>query len=152
MMMMLNKLVFIPLTDLYIEMLTAEEAEKAGPEVSALKAKENSIREEKERLTLLLQKGCGEPVLFRERIAALEADEAALMKEMERLQGESIQMREAKKLKGISGLWKSGKQTDADRIFTEIADHVAVFTGESATFHLKCGLSLAETLIHSEEQ
>ena len=65
---------------------------------------------------------------------------------------ESIQMREAKKLKRISGLWKSGKQTDADQIFTEIADHATVITGESVTFHLKCGLNLTETLIHIERR
>ena len=32
---MLNRLAFMPLTDLYIEMLAAEEAETAGPEAAA---------------------------------------------------------------------------------------------------------------------
>ena len=148
---MLNKLAFLPLTDLYIEMLAQEEAEKAGPEAAAIKAKANSILEEKERLTLLLQKGCGEPVLFRERIAALDAEEAALQREMERLQGESLQMREAKKLKRAAGAWKSGKQTDTDQIFKEITDYATVNTGASVTFHLKCGLDLTETLSQSTE-
>ena len=148
---MLNKLAFLPLTDLYIEMLAQEEAEKAGPEAAAIKAKANSILEEKERLTLLLQKGCGEPVLFRERIAALDAEEAALQREMERLQGESLQMREAKNLKRAIGAWKTGKQTDADQIFAEITDYATVNTGASVTFHLKCGLDLTETLSQSTE-
>ena len=148
---MLNKLAFMPLTDLYIEMLTAEESEKAGPETAALKTKENSILEEKERLTLLLQKGCGEPVLFRERIAALEVEETALKNEMERLQGETLPVREAKNLKKIVSAWKSGKQTDADRVFTGIADHATVITGETVTFYLKCGLKLTETLSRSVE-
>ena len=148
---MLNKLAFMPLADLYIEMLTAEESEKAGPETAALKAKENSILEEKERLTLLLQKGCGEPVLVRERIAALEVEETALKNEMERLQGETLPVREAKNLKKNVSAWKSGKQTDADQVFTEIADHATVITGETVTFYLKCGLKLIETLSRSVE-
>lgn len=148
---MLNKLAFLPLADLYIEMLAEEEAGKSGPEAASIKEKENSILEEKERLTLLLRKGCGEPVLFRERITALEAKEAALQKEMDRLQGESLQMREAKNLKRAIGAWKSGKQTDADQIFAEITDYATVNTGQAVTFHLKCGLILTEALSRSAE-
>ena len=149
---MLNKLAFMPLADLYIELLTAEEAETAGPEAAAIREKEKSIHEEKDRLTLLLQKGCGEPVLFRERIAALETGETALQKEVERISGESLRMREAKDLKRVVSTWKSGRTTDTDQIFTEIADHATVITGESVTFHLKCGLELMEMLSRSDEQ
>lgn len=53
---MLNRLAFLPLADLYIEMLTKEEADKSGPEATALRARQKSITEEKERLTLLLSK------------------------------------------------------------------------------------------------
>lgn len=147
---MLNKLAFLPLVELYIEMLATEDAEKAGPEIAALKIKEKYIVEERDRLTLLLQKGCGEPVLFRERLAALDAEEAALRKGMERLQGESHQMGEANWLKKVLNDWKAGRETDADRIFTEIADCAAVNTGEDVTFHLKCGLKLREALATRE--
>ena len=142
---MLNRLAFLPLADLYIEMLTKEEADKSGPEATALRARQKSITEEKERLTLLLSKGCGEPVLFQERIASLNAEETALQKEMEKISGESTRMREAKNLKRVIGAWKTGRETDADRIFTEIAEHATVNTGEAVTFHLKCGLKLTET-------
>ena len=143
---MLNRLAFLPLADLYIEMLTKEEADKSGPEATALRARQKSITEEKERLTLLLSKGCGEPVLFQERIAALNAEETALQKEMEKISGESTRMREAKNLKRLIGAWKTGRETDAERIFTEIAEHATVNTGEAVTFHLKCGLELTEML------
>ena len=143
---MLNRLAFLPLADLYIEMLTKEEADKSGPEATALRARQKSITEEKERLTLLLSKGCGEPVLFQERIAALNAEETALQKEMEKISCESTRMREAKNLKRLIGAWKTGRETDAERIFTEIAEHATVNTGEAVTFHLKCGLELTEML------
>ena len=143
---MLNRLAFLPLADLYIEMLTKEEADKSGPEATALRARQKSITEEKERFTLLLSKGCGEPVLFQERIAALNAEETALQKEMEKISGESTRMREAKNLKRLIGAWKTGRETDAERIFTEIAEHATVNTGEAVTFHLKCGLELTEML------
>ena len=142
---MLNRLAFLPLADLYIEMLTKEEADKSGPEATALRARQKSITEEKERLTLLLSKGCGEPVLFQERIASLNAEETALQKEMEKISGESTRMRETKNLKRLIGAWKTGRETDAERIFTEIAEHATVNTGEAVTFHLKCGLKLTET-------
>ena len=142
---MLNRLAFLPLADLYIEMLTKEEADKSGPEATALRARQKSITEEKERLTLLLSKGCGEPVLFQERIAALNAEETALQKKKKKISGESTRMREAKNLKRVIGAWKTGRETDADRIFTEIAEHATVNTGEAVTFHLKCGLKLTET-------
>ena len=143
---MLNRLAFLPLADLYIDMLTKEEVDKSGPEATALRARQKSITEEKERLTLLLSKGCGEPVLFQERIAALNAEETALQKEMEKISGESTRMREAKNLKRLIGAWKTGRETDAERIFTEIAEHATVNTGEAVTFHLKCGLELTEML------
>lgn len=61
-------------------------------------------------------------------------------------------MREAKDLKRVVSTWKSGRTTDTDQIFTEIADHATVITGESVTFHLKCGLELMEMLSRSDEQ
>lgn len=149
---MLNRLAFLPLADLYIEMLTKEEADKSGPEATALRARQKSITEEKERLTLLLSKGCGEPVLFQERIASLNAEETALQKEMEKISGESTRMREAKNLKRVIGAWKTGRETDADRIFTEIAEHATVNTGEAVTFRLKCGLELTETLADNGDE
>ena len=149
---MLNRLAFLPLADLYIEMLTKEEADKSGPEATALRARQKSITEEKERLTLLLSKGCGEPVLFQERIAALNAEETALQKEMEKISGESTRMREAKNLKRLIGAWKTGRETDAERIFTEIAEHATVNTGEAVTFRLKCGLELTETLADNGDE
>ncbi len=68
-----------------------------------------------------------------------------MQKEMEKISGESTRMREAKNLKRVIGAWKTGRETDADRIFTEIAEHATVNTGEAVTFHLKCGLKLTET-------
>lgn len=69
-----------------------------------------------------------------------------MQKEMEKISGESTRMREAKNLKRLISAWKTGRETDAERIFTEIAEHATVNTGEAVTFHLKCGLELTEML------
>ena len=143
---MLNKLAFAPVADLYIEMLEAEEEEKSSPEIEIINRRQQAIIEEKERLTLLLSKGCGEPALFYERVAALDAEATALEKELDRLSGESRIMQEAQSLKKVVNDWKSGHETYADKVFTDIADHATVNTGLSITFHLKCGLELTEAL------
>ena len=143
---MLNKLAFAPVADLYIEMLEAEEVEKSSPEIEIINRRQQAIIEEKERLTLLLSKGCGEPALFYERVAALDAEATALEKELDRLSGESRVMQEARRLKKVVSDWKSGHETYADKVFTDIADHATVNTGLSITFHLKCGLELTEAL------
>lgn len=143
---MMNKLAYAALPEIYLDLLTQEEMERLGAEAEKLKERKKRIISEKERLTLLLRKGCGEPLFFRQRLTTLEAEEAALEKERERAGGESTEMKEALLLKTVVHSWKSGKVREGDPLFSQIVGHVTVNTGKSVTFHLKCGLHLTESL------
>lgn len=160
---MMNKLVFAQglILDAYAEALGQDTQCGADGErlsVEALNRKLNGIAQERHRLTLLLSKGCGEPVTFHQKLMELDARESEIRLELSR--GETPMVREVEDLRTALNDWKRLMVTDeddqrsvcgnmdsgtADAFFTRIVDGATVKTGESVTFRLKCGMKLTET-------
>lgn len=160
---MMNKLVFAQglILDAYAEALGQDTQCGADGErlsVEALNRQLNGIAQERHRLTLLLSKGCGEPVTFHQKLMELDARESEIRLELSR--GETPMVREVEDLRTALNDWKRLMVTDeddqrsvcgnmdsgtADAFFTRIVDGATVKTGESVTFRLKCGMKLTET-------
>ena len=77
---MLNKLLYAKdiIFETYISRLRQEEAKENAAALEVLNEELNQILDEKRRLTLLISKGCGEPVSFRQKLIELEARENTL--------------------------------------------------------------------------
>lgn len=161
---MMNKLVFSQgiILDAYVEALEQEAQCDSGDGLQSaeeLNRQLNEITQERHRLTLLLSKGCGEPVSFHQKLMVLDAKESEIRLKLR--QGDTPMVREVEDLRTALNEWKRLMVTDegdqktvhsgtgseaADAFFTRIADAATVNTGESVTFHLKCGMKLTETL------
>ena len=144
---MMNKLVFAEkrVLDVYIEDLRSEEAKGKEAEIALLNEKLKTVTDEKHRLSLLLSRGCGEPVFFRQKMMELEQTESFLNGELMTLQGDSPAIRRTKSLKDALSAWKRDN-SDPDAFFTEVCDSAVVMTGGYVEFNLKCGLKLREGL------
>ena len=165
---MMNKLVFAHglILDAYAEALRQEaQCSSDGETENGRRSKEdlnrqlNEITQERHRLTLLLSKGCGEPVSFHQKMMVLDAMESEIRLELS--QDEAPLIREVEDLRTALNDWKrqmvteegshKNEHTDTgsetvDGFFTRVADGATIKTGESVTFHLKCGMKLTETL------
>ena len=104
----------------------------------------NQILDGKRRLTLLISKGCGEPVSFRQKLIELEARENTLRYDISQKSGDSMTFRAVADARDALGNWKKGG--DLDALFTEIVESATVETGKCVVFNLKCGLKLTEPL------
>ena len=126
----------------YIEDLRAEEAEGNEEMIVSLEEELKTVESEKHRLSLLLSKGCGEPVSYRKKLLEIEARLNEIRAELKALHGDSEKTGAVKEL---IGMLKRGTD-DPDVFFTQICDGASVKTGEYVIFHLKCGLDLKEPL------
>lgn len=144
---MMNKLAFAEklILDAYIEDLREEGSRENTKAIRETEEKLNTLKAEKNRLSLLLSKGCGEPVSFRRKLMELDNRENALNGELLALQGDSPAICWTEKLKDALGAWKKDG-SDPDTFFTEVCDSAVVMTGEYVEFNLKCGLKLREPL------
>ena len=129
---MLNKLVFSHLPERYEDWLRAE-----SPDTKPLEEELKRILEEKHRLSLLLSKGCGEPVSYIQKTIELEAKENEVRAQMR--DDRFMPMGELEK---ALNAWKKG--AEPDDIFGTICDGAVVKAGEYVEFHLRCGLMLTE--------
>ncbi len=143
---LLNKLRFAGngLLDIYESMLLKEETEQNTVIIEKLDQEIKKILDEKNRLTLLISKGCGEPVSYRMRLIELAAGENSLRNEIRQCREKSIIMNSVSELRECIEEWK--RDGDPDSIFGRIVDRAEVTTGEHVVFHLKCGLHLTESL------
>ena len=143
---LLNKLLYAKdvIFDTYTSRLRQEEAKENVAALTVLNDELNTIQEEKNRLTLLLSKGCGEPVSFTKKLIELEARENTVRYDISQCTGDSMTFRAVEDTKDALADWKKGGDTDA--LFTEIVESATVETGASVVFHLKCGLDLKEPL------
>lgn len=144
---MMNKLVFAekPILDGYIEDLRIEEAQGKEAEIETIKDQLNKVADEKHRLSLLLSRGCGEPVSFRLKLLELENRGNELNGELQFLQWDSPAIRWTEKLKASLDAWKKDN-SDPDEFFSEVCENAEVMTGKYVDFTLKCGLKLREAL------
>jgi hypothetical protein len=169
---MMNKLVFAQglILDAYAEALRQEaQCSSDGETENGRRSKEdlnrqlNEITQERHRLTLLLSKGCGEPVSFHQKMRVLDTRESKIRLALS--QDEAPLIREVEDLRAALNDWKKqmvteeGEQINGQRntgseavdvFFTRVADGATVKTRESVTFHLKCGIHLTETLGKAE--
>lgn len=143
---MMNKLGFAEklILDAYIEDLREEGSRENAKAIEETERKLNTVKAEKHRLSLLLSRGCGEPVSFRRKMLELEQAENTLNAELSSLQGDSPAIRWTERLKATLEEWRKGG--DPDAFFTEVCDSAVVKTGEYVEFQLKCGLKLREPL------
>ena len=143
---MLNKLLYAKdiIFETYISRLRQEEAKENAAALEVLNEELNQILDEKRRLTLLISKGCGEPVSFRQKLIELEARENTLRYDISQKSGDSITFRAVADARDALGDWK--KDGDLDSLFTEIIESATVETGKCVVFNLKCGLNLTEPL------
>ena len=143
---MLNKLLYARdiIFDAYVSRLRQEEAEGNDEALERLNSEINQILSEKNRITLLISKGCGDPVSFRKRFVELEARENELRCKVSEMSGDSMTLHAVAEARNAIGKWK--KDGDLDKIFTAIVDTATVKTGEYVTFNLKCGMKLTEPL------
>ena len=121
-----------------------EEAEENAETLKQINTEIAQILEEKNRITLLISKGCGDPVSFRKRLVELEARENELRCKASEMSGDSMTLHVVAETRDAIGKWK--KDGDLDKIFTAIVDTATVKTGEYVTFNLKCGMKLTEPL------
>ena len=143
---MLNKLLYAKdiIFETYISRLRQEEAKENAAALEVLNEELNQILDEKRRLTLLISKGCGEPVSFRQKLIELEARENTLRYDISQKSGDSMTFRAVSDARDALGNWKKGG--DLDSLFTEIVESAKVETGKCVIFNLKCGLKLTESL------
>ena len=143
---MLNKLLYAKdiIFDVYTARLRQEEAKDNADALNALNTELNQILDEKRRLTLLISKGCGEPVSFRQKLVELEARENTVRYDILQKSGDSMTFHAVADAKEALGNWK--KDGDIDALFSEIVESATVKTGEHVIFNLKCGLKLKESL------
>lgn len=143
---MLNKLLYSRdiIFDTYVSCLRQEEARQNSAALEALNAELNKILDEKFRLTLLISKGCGEPVFFKQKLVELEAQENAIRYEVMQKSGDSMTFRAVSDAKESLKAWKRDGNLDA--AFTRIVESATVKTGNYVTFNLKCGIKLTESL------
>ena len=134
---MMNKLAFAEklILDAYIEDLREEGSRENTKAIRETEEKLNTLKAEKNRLSLLLSKGCGEPVSFRRKLMELDNRENALNGELLALQGDSPAICWTEKLKDALGAWRKDG-SDPDTFFTEVCDSAVVMTGEYAEFNL----------------
>lgn len=143
---MMNKLFFAKdlILDTYEDGLREEESKENKEAIRELKEKLKTVEDEKHRLSLLLRKGCGEPVSFYQKAMELEARESSLRMEINALQGDSDTVRMIGELREAVRSWN--QDADPDAFFTVVCDGAEVMSGEYVEFHLKCGLRLRESL------
>ena len=143
---MLNKLLYTKdvIFDTYVSFLKQEEARQNAPALEALTDELNNLLDEKFRLTLLISKGCGEPVFFKQKLAGLEARENAIRYEIMQKSGDSLTFRAVSDTKEALKAWR--KDGDLEAAFTQIVETATVKTGSHVTFDLKCGIKLTEPL------
>ena len=143
---MLNKLVFAEdvIFEIYLTALKNEHSIKQRKKIQELKTRLNQISSEKNRLSILIAKGC-EPVSFRAKKLELEAEYSQLLNELEQLQRDPAQMKVTQELREQLDAWKKRK-TDGfpEKIFARIVDFAIVRTSVEIEFHLKCGMVLTE--------
>ena len=147
---MLNKLIFAEdvIFEIYLTALKNEHSIKQRKKIQELKTRLNQISSEKNRLSILIAKGC-EPVSFRAKKLELEAEYSQLLNELEQLQRDPAQMKVTQELREQLDAWKKRK-TDGfpEKIFARIVDFAIVRTSVEIEFHLKCGMVLTE--VYSE--
>ena len=129
---------------MYTTCLRQDEAKENAAALTELTTELNKILEERNRLSLLLSKGCGEPVSFAQKFIELQARENAIRYDISQKTGDSMTFRAVADTKDAIADWK--KDGDIDALFTEIVESAAVETGSYVVFNLKCGLSLREPL------
>ena len=143
---MLNKLLYAKdiIFDAYTARLRQEEANENAAALELLNEELRQILDEKRRLTLLISKGCGEPVSFRQKLVEMEARENTVRYDILQKSGDSMTFHAVADAKEALGNWK--KDGDLDALFTEIVESATVETGKYVVFNLKCGLKLKEPL------
>ncbi len=143
---MVNKLRYAGdgILGIYVSMLTSEETEQNKAVFEKHEQEIKNILDEKNRLTLLISKGCGESVSYRMKLIELDARENALRNEIAQRREKSIAMQSVSDLK--EALYASGKNEGIASLFTSIVREAEVMTGEYVVFQLQCGLSLTESL------
>ncbi len=143
---MLNKMKYAgnEILDIYVSGITQEENEQNAAKIKKLDQEIKRILDEKNRLTLLISKGCGEPVSYRMQIIKLQARENSIRYEIRQCQEKSGILCSVSELRESIAEWK--RDGDPDSIFSKIVKEAEVMTGEHVIFQLKCGLRLTESL------
>ena len=143
---MLNKLTYAKdvIFDIYVSRLRQEEAKANAEAIGNLETELKKILDEKFRLTLLISKGCGEPVFFKQKLIELETRENTIRCEAAQKCGGALAFMEVMETMEALKEWR--RDGDPDAAFTKIVETVTVTTGEYVTFSLKCGLKLTEQL------
>jgi hypothetical protein len=130
-----NKLLYAKdiIFETYISRLRQEEAKENAAALEVLNEELNQILDEKRRLTLLISKGCGEPVSFRQKLIELEARENTLRYDISQKSGDSMTFWAMSDARDALGNWKKGG--DLDALFTEIVESTTVETGKCVIFN-----------------
>ena len=145
---MLNRLCFAK--DLILEAYEQEIDWKGGQKnrkrITEIETKLKEINEEKERLSLLISKGCGEPVFYRQKLTELDMQENTLKDELDVLREEPPEMEMVRQLRKELGIWERGNQTEfPEELFTALIEQGTVKPEGTIVFRFKCGLELEET-------
>ncbi len=144
---LLNKLCFAgdAVVDTYLMALRNEHSLRHRDRIKEYEDRLEKISVEKHRLTVLISKGCGEPVSLRRKTLELDAEANDIRAELALLSGDPVQVNAAMNLKERLAEWKK-QRTDEfpGRLFTDIVDHAVVRTAVEVEFHLKCSMVLTE--------
>ena len=142
---MLNKLCFAKdlILDAYEQEIDWEGGTQNG--ITEIPTKLKEIDEEKERLSLLISKGCGEPVFYRQKLMELDMQENSLKDELEVLKDEPPEMELVRQLRKKLGAWERGGRTEfSEELFTALIEQGTVKPEGTIVFRFKCGLELEE--------
>jgi len=142
---MLNKLCFAK--DLILDAYEQEIDWAGGTQkgITEIQTKLKEIDEEKERLSLLISKGCGEPVFYRQKLTELGMKENSLKDQLEVLKDEPLEMEMVRQLRKELGTWERGDRTVfSEKLFTALIEQGTVKPEGMIVFRFKCGLELEE--------
>ena len=146
---MLNKLCFAKdlILEAYEREINWEGGKKNRKRILEIDAKLKKINEEKERLSLLISKGCGEPVFYKRKLAELDAQENALKDELDVLREEPPEFEQIRILRKNLNVWEKGDRIlFPEEMFTALIEQGTVKKAGTIVFRFRCGLELEEAL------